>query len=397
MLGTAKWKAQVRETARTDRWPNDAKQFVVMLGIGEGGRGQTWNSENLWNFWSLKYREGIGAGQVIAPDGYPTCLMRSADHALAVLLAFFRRKGGAYYPRFDELLDRPVELSHHVLPVFNSQGMLDPWKKLHHGLNYVQYIMQFWNEAGEALRECGWMPSTPDATPAPTSLQPAVSDICDEEVEEPEVVPVSELRIERVAGIGDRMLGTIWRPVRNFDRISIRPANIFVHNPAALGVGVMDTFDNPLTLGSYHFYILPDGTRYQLVPLNYRAWGAGGWNPVSLHVCLANLGWFWEGHKRINAWHDQKARTFTRVFWPNIRQTVSQDEFSWLQDPRSGSWAWYHNYPDAQINSLCALLRPLLSYCPGGKPRVRGHDEVDRNRGDPGPGFPWEVIRASLA
>jgi N-acetylmuramoyl-L-alanine amidase len=120
-----------------------------------------------------------------------------------------------------------------------------------------------------------------------------------------------------------------------------------------------------------HFYVDRDGALWQYVPLDRVAHHVTGLNDRSIGIELVNLG-------RYPEWHHSARQTPTEA------------------------------YPEAQIDSLLALLRWLESAVPALR-YIAGHEDLDRRRMpasddpshevprkiDPGPLFPWEEVMAS--
>jgi len=122
------------------------------------------------------------------------------------------------------------------------------------------------------------------------------------------------------------------------------------------------------TGNSGHYYIDRDGRIEQWVPPNHVAHHTRGFNSQSIGIELVNNGrypnWFHSGHQQMT-----------------------------------------EEYPVAQIDALCDLLKHLLELLPGLK-EITGHENLDttslesedegeimiRRKVDPGPCFPWQTI-----
>ena len=127
------------------------------------------------------------------------------------------------------------------------------------------------------------------------------------------------------------------------------------------------------TGNSGHYYIDRDGTSERWMPDHRVAHHVRGFNERSIGVELVNLG-------RYPNWLDSRHQQMTE------------------------------SYPDAQINSLCQLLKhlgrrlPRLQY-------IAGHEDLDkglvaasdnpavevRRKRDPGVMFPWEAVLSTCA
>jgi N-acetylmuramoyl-L-alanine amidase len=113
---------------------------------------------------------------------------------------------------------------------------------------------------------------------------------------------------------------------------------------------------------SCHYVIDDDGSVYQLVDTEKRAWHAGvsslhgknNVNDFSIGIELQNGGYF-SGYAITGTWPE---------------------------------------FPEAQIKSLKELLNMLMAKYPITLDRVVGHEHVAPNlKIDPGPAFPWEKIK----
>lgn len=147
---------------------------------------------------------------------------------------------------------------------------------------------------------------------------------------------------------------------------------------------------------SAHFVVDRNGTTYQLVPLTDRAFHAGG--PTSKFLGSSNVNGRTIGIEIVNAgplilgpggmYQDSAGRRFEGSMVsaggaPRYRYTV------------------WEAYGTRQIEAVLALTRFLVKVFPilaqEADRRLVGHEDVDPTRKqDPGPHFPWAVIRASV-
>lgn len=112
---------------------------------------------------------------------------------------------------------------------------------------------------------------------------------------------------------------------------------------------------------SCHYVIDEDGTIYQLVADEKRAWHAGvsslggreNVNDFSIGIELQNGGYY-------------AGYALTGV-WPK--------------------------FSDVQIIALKALLEELMRKFPITSERIVGHEHISERKIDPGPAFPWEKIK----
>jgi hypothetical protein len=351
--------------------PRNLQPVVCAQAIGESGRGVSWTATEALNFWSLKWRDGLGVDGVMAPDRYEYCKFSTHAQAVAVYWKFIHRS--PYYDGVDEHLADPADFIGFIGGHFCPPGYSLDWI-LKMGMDYTGYIISFLPEATAFLESLGWMPAI--ATP---------------QVPPPATDPLG-WRILNKNG-NDYLAGPAWflHPVKNFDRIRINPQRIIFHYSAALGEGVMDPWNVLISQRSAHLYPTRDGRLYQCVPLNFRSWAAGRWNPTSINIELEGLGCFVPNERKANSWYDPKTDRFYRRFWPNIIQSAPRSEFVLRRHPKENRFIWWHTFTEEQIDLVAAFLPTLKSYCPH-PPIICGHDEVELSKVDPFP-FPIDLFR----
>lgn len=146
---------------------------------------------------------------------------------------------------------------------------------------------------------------------------------------------------------------------------------------------------------SAHFLIDRDGKVVQLAPLEDRTWHAGGTssklytrgnvNGRTLGIELMNLG-------PLKATTDSKGRT-TFI--------AEADAKPWNDTGVSAlDGGFWEPFPTPQVDALVLLLDQIYERHPSlrEKSRLVGHQDVDPTRKrDPGPAFPWAVVRDRLA
>lgn len=140
-----------------------------------------------------------------------------------------------------------------------------------------------------------------------------------------------------------------------------RPAAIDMlvlhYTDMASAAASLDRLCDPEAQVSAHYLIDEDGTIHQLVAEAERAWHAG------------------------------------LAYWRGIRDINSRSIGIELQNPGHG--LGYRPFPDAQIDSLVALSRDLLTRHPIRPRDILGHSDVaPARKRDPGELFPWPRLAA---
>ncbi len=372
-MTTESWKKLGLALINSPDIPRNLQPVVCAQAIGESGRGVSWTATEALNFWSLKWRDGLGVDGVMAPDRYEYCKFSTHAQAVAVYWKFIHRS--PYYDGIDAHLADPVDFIDFIGPHFCPPGYTVEWYFKMGGKNYTQYIRSFIPEATAFLESLGWEPpagQVPAPPPAPTTRG---------------------WRIFQKNG-SDYLAGPAWylNLVKNYDRIRINPLRIIFHFSAGLGLGVMDPWNVLISQRSAHLYPMRDGKLYQCVPLNFRSWTSGKWNPIAINIELENLGCFEPNERKANSWYDPKTDRFYRRFWPNIIQSAPRSEFVLLRHPKESRFMWWHTFTSEQILLVTEFLPTLIKYCPQ-KPVICGHDELEAQKVDPGPAFPMYLFR----
>ena len=144
---------------------------------------------------------------------------------------------------------------------------------------------------------------------------------------------------------------------------------------------------------STHLVILRDGRVLQAADLAERTWHAGGstWiapngvptksvNAQSIGVDMENVGYVKRAPDGVGFIDGYGGRYLGA-------------------DPVKAAGMWWEPYTPAQLASLDAVVRWLAMEIPAllDPRRWAGHSEIQPGKLDPGPLFPWESVRASVA
>ncbi len=155
----------------------------------------------------------------------------------------------------------------------------------------------------------------------------------------------------------------IWHPSPNFnDRPPlIHPDTVVLHYTDMQSASVsLQRLCDPLSKVSCHYLIDEDGTIYQLVDLEKRAWHAG----VSE----------WKGRSNVNHF--------------SIGIELQNPGYEYFKE--HGFWS---PYPFLQYQALINLLKVLKKTYPAIVHNTIGHSDVAPERKiDPGPHFNWDLL-----
>lgn len=169
------------------------------------------------------------------------------------------------------------------------------------------------------------------------------------------------------------------------------PDIIVIHFTAGSSLhSSVDVLTNADSGVSAHFAIGRSGDIVQMLPTNRIAWHAGesvyagrrGLNRYSIGIELDNAG-------QLKANEDG-------LFESWFGSTYDESEVVAAQHPHQSFKGYWHKYTDIQIAATMSLCRLLCEHYPIST--VVGHDEIAPARKvDPGPAFPMEELRKSLA
>lgn len=149
---------------------------------------------------------------------------------------------------------------------------------------------------------------------------------------------------------------------------------------------------------SSHEVIDRDGTVYQTVRMLDRAWHAGPatlWkgeplakgvnvNDFTIGIEIANWGELKPDPARPGFYMNYLNRPFTAGLLHHHQGKASP------RSPRALPPSVWEAYPEAQIASVIQVLKVITHLYPHIKREdILGHEEIQGNKSDPGPAFPW--------
>lgn len=189
--------------------------------------------------------------------------------------------------------------------------------------------------------------------------------------------------------------GALWHPSPNFTNKTITPTFIVMHYTAGWTVqGTLQTFANPAADVSAQFTIDVDGTVYQHVLANKRAWHAGPskfGNVTDLNSHSVGIEFVNPGFLRKVGDGTYQDSTGNRVSGEQVGPMVE------AKNARIGSGTFYWPaYSKAQIEAGEKLVKALIDTYP--IEGIVSHEEIDTRgwKTDPGPAFPMNRFKALL-
>jgi len=175
----------------------------------------------------------------------------------------------------------------------------------------------------------------------------------------------------------------------------ITPRFVVMHYTAGFTAeSAVRTLTSPSSRVSAHVTIDENGSVYQHVPFNVKAWHAGpsryaGYSNLNSHsigIEIVNPGWF-------------RRSADGNFYRDNIRRTARQmGEVIEAPHPRVGSGMLYWpTYTEAQLDAVEELTEELLAEYPSIIDIV-SHEEIDTRgwKTDPGPAFPMNRYKRLL-
>jgi len=190
------------------------------------------------------------------------------------------------------------------------------------------------------------------------------------------------------------LLGAISAPSPNHSG-RITPKFIVMHYTAGWTAdSAVRTFQNRSSQVSAQVTVDKDGTIYQHVPFNVRAWHAGpsshaGYTDINSHsigIEIVNIGFLKKTADGNFLDHTGKIKTPAQV-GPVVA----------ARSPRAGSGTFYWPaYPEAQLDAVEELTAALIAQY--GIIDIVSHEEIDTRgwKTDPGPAFPMNRFKALL-
>lgn len=168
------------------------------------------------------------------------------------------------------------------------------------------------------------------------------------------------------------------------------PDTVVVHYTAGITLdSAVRTLCDPASKASAHFVVDRDGSIVQLVELDTIAWHAG----VSRHLNRSGLNKFSIGIEIVNAGRLNRTAAGDLLTWFG-RRIEAHDGVELMHRNESAA-AWWHTYPEAQIDSVFTLTQQLVAGL--SIKHIVGHEEISPGRkSDPGPAFPLDRMRARL-
>jgi N-acetylmuramoyl-L-alanine amidase len=170
---------------------------------------------------------------------------------------------------------------------------------------------------------------------------------------------------------------------------AIAPEYLIIHYTAGRsGQSSVDHFCQPSAKASAHLVIGREGEIWQLVPFNRKAWHAGvsawagreGVNGFSIGIELDNAGKLDKVGESFQAWFGAK---------------IPADQVIQARHKNAADMAYWHAYPEAQINATLAVAELLAETYR--LHDVLGHDDIAPGRKvDPGPAFPMRSFRSAV-
>lgn len=190
----------------------------------------------------------------------------------------------------------------------------------------------------------------------------------------------------------NQLVGAISKPSPNFNNRAITPIFIVMHYTAGwTAESAIRTFSSPSSNVSANLTIDTDGTVFQHVDFDKRAWHAGpshweGYNDLNSHAIgieMVNPGWL----RKVDGGYTDSFGNFKTE--KAVGKTIA------AECPRAGSGMFYWPiYPKAQLEKAEEIVRELIDVYD--IIDVVSHEQIDKRgwKTDPGPAFPLNRFKA---
>jgi N-acetyl-anhydromuramyl-L-alanine amidase AmpD len=155
---------------------------------------------------------------------------------------------------------------------------------------------------------------------------------------------------------------------------------------------------------SAHNVIDRDGANYQCVNFADRAWHAGPatlWKGRKVDTNVENVN-DWTIGIEIANWGQLKRDASGHGFLTYLDKPLLSGKPGQVQgvpatSPRAKDGTWWEMYPDLQIDAVIAAMKVIVHKYPNiTREDVTGHENIQSNKADPGPFFPWERVLDSV-
>lgn len=183
---------------------------------------------------------------------------------------------------------------------------------------------------------------------------------------------------------------------RNGQDVIIKPSLLVMHFTAGHGLSsAVDWFSNPVAQASAHLVIGRDAQIVQCVPLNRRAWHAGGgtWrglgdiNSWSIGIEMVNWGKLKKAGGKWLTWTQAEYRGHDGDTSTDVLEAVHRN------CPEEGILGW-PTYTELQVAKAIEVARAVIRHY--GITEVIGHEDFRPDKTDPGPAFPLASLRSRV-
>lgn len=142
-----------------------------------------------------------------------------------------------------------------------------------------------------------------------------------------------------------------------------------------------------------HLVVDRDGTTYQCVNFADRAWHAGPAQLWKGKPTPTNVNDFTIGIEIANWGQLKKMPDGSFVNYLNKPYKGATP----FHRPDKGEFDYWEPYPEAQMNAVIQAAKIIIAQYPAiTRDNVTGHENIQSNKVDPGPAFPWEHFLDSI-